>query len=434
MKTTTRVMLLSFLVWSNQASGAAPDWLRSLVSTTLPSYPPKTDAVVLLDESVITVKDSGDVRINRRLATRILRPEGKVFGLSRVSFDSDTRLTFLKAWSFPKGQPEYEMKEKEAIETGYSGDSLYSDVRQKILSLPGADPGSVVGYEYEQRDRPFLLQYEWNFQRRVPVRKARLVLQLPAGWEFKSVWRNSAAQQPAASGNQWTWELQNIAPVEIEDFMPALPAVAGQMDLTYFAKGSDSAKSHANWRDVAAWYSSLSAPRLAITPEISRKTSELVAGAGTPWKKIEALAAFVQRQIRYVAIPIGIGSHQPHAASEVLLNRYGDCKDKATLLKAMLKHVGIDSYYLLVNSERGSVNPEFASVLNFNHVILAIRRPADMNEPVFAKIKHPEMGDLLIFDPTDPLTPLGLLPDPEQSAHGLLVRGDGGELVQLPLH
>src|SRR5205085_7539427 len=182
-------------------------------------------------------------------------------------------------------------------------------------------------------------------------------------------------------------------------------AVAGQMALTYLAKGPDTVKSHTNWRDVGAWYGSLAAPRLAMTPDIARKTAELVAGASTPGSKIEALAAFVQRQIRYVAIPIGIGSHQPHAAADVLSNRYGDCKDKATLLKAMLKQVGIDSYYLLVHSERGSVNPEFASVLNFNHVILAIREPAGMEGALFARVNHPSLGNLVVFDPTDSLTP-----------------------------
>ena len=202
-------------------------------------------------------------------------------------------------------------------------------MRHKILSVPAVDPGSVAGFEYEQRDRPFLLQHVWDFQQSIPVRKARLILQLPAGWEFKSVWRNIAAKQPVAAGNQWTWELENVPAVELENSMPAWRAVAAQMALTYLARGPDAGKSHANWRDVGAWYGPLAATRLAMTPEVARKTAEVVAGAPTQWKKIEALAGFVQRQIRYVAIPIGIGSHQPHAAAEVLTNRYGDCKDKA---------------------------------------------------------------------------------------------------------
>ena len=79
------------------------------------------------------------------------------------------------------GQPEYELQEKDAVETGSSGDALYSDVRRKILAISPADPGTIVGFEYEQRQRPFLFQHLWDFQRDIPVRKARLTLQLPPG-------------------------------------------------------------------------------------------------------------------------------------------------------------------------------------------------------------------------------------------------------------
>ncbi|HTP35177.1 MAG TPA: DUF3857 domain-containing transglutaminase family protein [Candidatus Acidoferrales bacterium] len=426
-------ILTAALLASSSARAAAPDWLRALVSAPLPSYPAKTDAVILLDERVISVKENGDIKTNRRVAFKILRREGSQYGRFSVAYDPDTRLTFLRAWCFPAGQAEYEVKEKDAVETGLSRESLYSDVRRKILSVPATDPGSIAGFEYEQRNRPFLPQYEWDFQQRIPVRKARLVLQLPTGWEFKPVWRNFTAKEPVAAANQWSWELDNLPGIEPEDLMPAWRAVASQMGLSYFAKDPSVVKNQANWRDVGAWYGSLAAPRLSATPSLASITSQVVAGATTPWKRLEALSAFVQKEIRYVAIPIGIGSHQPHAAADVLANRYGDCKDKVTLLKAMLKQVGIESYYLLVDSERGAVNPDFASVLNFDHVVLAIRRPAG-DEAVFALVQHPVLGDLVVFDPTDDLTPLGTLPDSEQGAYGLLVREDGGELLRLPVH
>jgi hypothetical protein len=427
-RSTGPLLLLSLTA---TATAAAPDWLRAVVSAPAGTYSDKTSAVVLLDERTITVKDNGEIKTNRRLAVKVLRPEGKQYAVFGTAFDPDTRLAFLKAWSFPPGQPEYEIKEKEAVESSYTADALYSEVRRKVLTPPAAGPGTVAGYEYEQRGRPFLLQHIWDFQQRIPVRKARLILQLPPGWEFQSVWRNFPGKPPSQAGNQWTWELDNVAPVETEPLMPAWSAVAGHLALTYLSAGQ-AGKSHASWRDVAAWYSSLAAPRLTATPDLALKTAEVIASSPTQWKKIEVLAAFVQQQIRYVAIPIGIGSHQPHAASQILANRYGDCKDKATLLKAMLRQAGIDSFYVLVNSERGSVNPEFASVLNFDHVILAIRLPPDKEGVLYATFKHPVVGDLIAFDPTDALTPLGMLPAPEQAAHGLLVLDDGGDLIQLP--
>ena len=61
---------------------------------------------------------------------------------------------------------------------------------------------------------------------------------------------------------------------------------------------------------------------------------------------MKILANYMQRNIRYVAIEVGIGGFQPHPAADVFAHQYGDCKDKATLLSTMLKQIGIDSYYV----------------------------------------------------------------------------------------
>jgi len=88
---------------------------------------------------------------------------------------------------------------------------------------------------------------------------------------------------------------------------------------------------------MGIWYSTLTTGRRDPSPEIKQKVATLTASAATPLAKMQALAAFVQNDIRYVAILLGIGGIQPHPATDVFANRYGDCKDKATLLSSMLK-------------------------------------------------------------------------------------------------
>src|SRR5439155_11321636 len=87
--------------------------------------------------------------------------------------DDETRLTELKAWCLPAAGKDYEVKQKDAIETSAFNESLYQDTRYLILKIPAADPGNIVGYEYEQRRRPSILQDTWQFQHDVPVRRAR---------------------------------------------------------------------------------------------------------------------------------------------------------------------------------------------------------------------------------------------------------------------
>src|SRR5204862_5781783 len=132
--------------------------------------------------------------------------------------------------------------------------------------------------------------------------------------------------------------------------------------------------------------------------------------------KIQALAKFVQGEVRYVAIEIGIGGFRPHPAQDILRNRYGDCKDKATLLSALLREIGVESYYVLINSRRGVVLPEFPSAMVFDHVILAIRIPADVSrENMNSTLNHPQIGWQLFFDPTDSDVPFGYIPAQLQS-------------------
>ncbi len=141
----------------------------------------------------------------------------------------------------------------------------------------------------------------------------------------------------------------------------------------------------------------------------------------------------MQSDVRYVAIEIGIGGYQPHPATDIFRARYGDCKDKATLLSTMLHEVGIASDYVLIDTHRGNVTPGLSSP-HFNHAILAIELPAAIDASHYRSIVTSTSGTrFLIFDPTDPYTPVGDLRGDLQDSYALLMAGSGGELIHTPL-
>ncbi|MBZ5537003.1 MAG: DUF3857 domain-containing protein [Acidobacteriia bacterium] len=433
------VLCVLSLAWIGAAGisrAAAPEWLRTAARESLPNYPKETVAVLLLSEQMTTVRENGEIETLYRRAYKILRPEARErYGTFAVDFDKDTRLSNMKAWCLPATGNEFEVKEKDAVETGFS-EELYNDTHHKVLTIPAAVPGNVIGYEYVQRKRPYVLQDEWWFQRTIPVRRARFWLKLPAGWEFDSFWANFKGPDLRSNGeNQYVWELENIPAIEPEPGMPAWLALAGRLAVKYFPRDpSLREQNRASWESIGKWYAGLIASRRDATPEIKQKVSELITGKTNALDKMKVIASFLQRQIRYVAIEIGIGGYQPHTAGEVFTHHYGDCKDKVTLLSTMLHEIGIESYYVLVDTNRGIVLPEFPSAMSFNHVILAIRLPeAVTGEGLFASQNHPKIGRLLFFDPTDPYTPLGYLPSSLQKNYGLLIGPEGGELVGLPL-
>jgi hypothetical protein len=141
----------------------------------------------------------------------------------------------------------------------------------------------------------------------------------------------------------------------------------------------------------------------------------------------------MQRNIRYVGIEIGIGGYQPHSADDVFRNRYGDCKDKATLLRAMLESVGIHSTWVLVDTRRGFVDPKIPSI-DGNHAIAAIEIPVGYTNPVLQSVVTAKNGThYLIFDPTNAWIPIGQIPPYEQGGYGILSEGGQSQLIALPI-
>jgi transglutaminase-like putative cysteine protease len=426
------------VVWppSYVQADTAPEWLRTAAQGNLPKYPEDTVAVTLLSEQQTTVKDNGDIETRYRRAYKLLRPEAREhYGSIVVRFDNETKLSFLKAWTITSSGQQMELKEKDAVESGMTSYDLYSDTRVKVLKFPEANPGSVVGYEYVQRHRPFVFEDNWVFQENIPTKRSRFSLQIPAGWEFTNHWANYPEQKPQSSANnQYVWEVNDVPGVEVEPRMPPMLAVVSRMEIKYFPSDSKlRGKTTGTWNDLGVWYTALTSGSREATPEIKQKVAELTAGISDPVAKMKALTSYVQRQVRYVAIEIGIGGYQPHPAAAVFTHQYGDCKDKATLLSAMLHEIGIESYYVLIDARRGIVNPEFPSTL-FNHVILAIRLPENLMESsFFAVTDNPKLGRLLFFDPTNEYVTLGYLPSYLQDNFGLVVSADGGTMISLPL-
>jgi transglutaminase-like putative cysteine protease len=418
-------------------AGDAPRWMHSLVNAPLPTHDDKTDAVLLYSEYILTIQPNGKIKGLERGAYKILRVGGKKYGLVLADFDADTRVTAMHGWCIPAQGKDYEVKEKDAIEAalGVENGELVTDVRSKILQIPAADIGNIVGYEVEQELRPYVLQDDWVFQRPIPTAEARYTLQLPAGWEYKVAWVNHAEVAPAATGNnQWQWVIKDIPAVKAENQMPPWRGLAEKMVVSIVPAGGAGNRGFQNWNDMGNWQDGLARGRRDVSPEIKQKVAVLTASATSPLEKIRAVAGFTQREIRYVAIELGIGGYQPHAAKDIFTHRYGDCKDKATLVSAMLAELGVQSYYVIINSERGAVTATMPPQIGiFDHAILAIKLPEGVSDPsLVAFVEHPKLGKLLIFDPTDEMTPFGQLRGALQANYGLFVTPAGGDLLELP--
>lgn len=420
---------------SSHARVNIPDWVREAAATKLGQFPPETNAVILLDQTNYTVTTPGEFIEHSRSVLKVLRPDGRRYGNPAVSFRKDEKIQSLHAWSIDATGNEYELKDKDFDEKSSSGYLLYSDYMRRSAQAPGLDPGTVVAFEYEIKRHEWINELGWLYQSEFPVVQSVLSVELPAGWEYRDSWSAGSPVKPTQTGpNRWEWRLRNVPGIadEREPMMPPFFALAERMSVAYFGPGTK-APTSASWAQVGNWYSELVSSRTASNSEIAAKVAELIAGKPAFGDKLTALTQFMQAEIRYVAIEIGIGGAQPHPATDVFHFRYGDCKDKVTLLKAMLQVASIRSYYLLIDTDRGFINPAVPSSWA-NHAIIAIELPDEIKTADYPSVVTVKSGKrYIIFDPTDEYTPVGSLRSQLQSSYALLVTDSAGELIRTPL-
>jgi len=214
-------------------------------------------------------------------------------------------------------------------------------------------------------------------------------------------------------------------------------ALAPRIAISYFPPAdtqSANFRTFSNWAEVSYWLSQLHDPQSTPNEALAEKTRQLTASANTELEKIRAVGAFVQ-SIRYISIDIGVsrgGGMRPHPATEVFAKSYGDCKDKANLMRAMLKVLNITAYPVgIYSGDPDYVREEWASPHQFNHCIIAVKVSDDTQAATV--ITHPKLGRLLIFDATDEDMPVGDLPEDEQGSFALIVAGDAGSLMRMPV-
>lgn len=434
------VLLLALQGLSAYAKDQVPDWVRAAAAQPAPSVPSNTDAVVLLEETEYAVAPDGTLTEHHRKVVRVLRPQGRRFGEMYAQYNSIAKLRYLHLWGIGADGREYAVKDNELNEVGTgAGFELYSDGRARGGKVPGMDVGAIAAMEYEQQVRPYENDIIWIPGEDIPVVRERMTLVLPPGYTYRASWKGQPkAQAVDAEHGRMLWEVNNQAALAPPDPVPLAPNAISQaprMDIFY--QGPNVAGSYGamtgDWQSVGEWYERLSKDRNKPDPAITAKAQELVSGKSGFRDRTEAIASFVQRDIRYVAIEIGVGGNQPHPAADIFRSRYGDCKDKATLLSAMLGAVGIRSTWVMVDTRRGMVSSTAPSLVG-NHMIAAIELPPDYKpDRLYSTVTAKSGKHFLLFDPTWEKTPFGQLEHELQGGDALLVDGAQSESIRLPV-
>jgi hypothetical protein len=432
------LVLACCLASSAQAADDAPPWLRQATTQIVPPQDKGVPAVVLLSEQSIRVEDNGRVTTLERGAIKILKNEGKDEASTAVVYLKDTgKVKDFRAWLIrPSGDVKKYGKDQ-ILDVSAAQNDVYDEVRAKVVSAESdAEPGAIFGYEWTTEDRSVFTQFDWVFQEQLPTQLSRFTITLPEGWRAEGVMFNRPKIAPQVNGSSYTWELRDLPYITWEPSAPAFTNIAPRLAVSYFPAGgakSEVGPSFDSWSAVSKWLTSLSEGQAALDDALAGKARQLTANSKTEMEKIQAIGRFAQ-SINYISIQTGIGrggGYRPHSAIEVFAKAYGDCKDKANLMRAMLRAINITSYLVCIYSgDPTYVREDWPSPQQFNHCIIAVKVSDETQAATI--VKHPTIGRLLIFDPTDDTTPVGDLPDHEQGSFALIIAGEDGALLRMP--
>jgi tetratricopeptide (TPR) repeat protein/transglutaminase-like putative cysteine protease len=252
---------------------------------------------------------------------------------------------------------------------------LYYDARAHIVSFPNLAPGDVLELSYRLDDTAndnLLSDYfgdVQSVQAEMPKAHFDYVLSAPKG---RTLYSNeptvalSRKDEPQPDGSRLTrWSAANVAKIVPEPSMPGRSEVAAQLHVSTYK----------DWDAVGRYYWGLIRDELTPTDEIKAALKEILAGVDASDDKavIRAVYGFVVSKTRYVGLEFGIHGFKPYKVDKVLARRFGDCKDKASLMHALLEAAGVDSRLVLLRMRRlGRIDPVPASLAIFDHAILYV--------------------------------------------------------------
>ena len=388
---------------------APPDDAWKNIQPVDPRDYPQSDAVMLSRHESFLIDDTSEISEDEETFVQILKPGGKRFGDFEFTFTPPNEDMTFSACEVRRADGQIETLDPDDIhESTGNAPEGYNAPNQKMFSLPHAEPGSILHVHWQRVSKRFQVPHAFEevaLNAEIPVLALKIEMSVPEKSAFHFKFCHQAATDPVIAkttyGLTYTWQYQNIPASPQEPLGPS-----GESPVLV-------ASTFPDWAAFADWYRRLIRESDTVTPEIAAQARALTKDAGTDEEKIAVVTQFVTN-FRYVAIPLGVNSFRPHSAANILKSRYGDCKDKANLLNALLTSLGYKTSLVLVPrfAQAYADLPGFA----FNHAISQVQ----LN------------GQVLWIDSTDDVCRIGLLPPGDPGRKVLVVNDPTNTLAELP--
>jgi hypothetical protein len=434
LEATLRIAVCAWVILlATAATARMPEWLKPHWA---PAATPGTSAhsvEELLRTGVVRFVAADRVVKTYRGALRVMDDHGRAQARCELMINPELeKIVHASAWIISAdGRKAERFATHHFVDTPLSiGRQFW--LQQRVIRFAAGDrlaAGGVLAWEFQVESRAQVADVHWSFDSDVPSRLNVFEISSFSGTapEWFATSDRVGAPEPTTVPGGLRWKRGAVLPSR----EPLPDAFLAEPQLVFVR----SPAGPRTWAEFARQAADIIAPRIALTPEIASHARALTSGHTSRWERIRALARFVQRDVTYLAVAVDkdyFAGYRPHFAVDVLKHRYGDCKDKVALLSALLRAIDEPCHPMLVAAGNPTlVRAEWPASV-FNHVIVAL--PADDAVPAsWPVVDGGSLGRLVLFDPTDPHTPLGLLPVADQAGYGLLASAQTNGVIKLPV-
>jgi transglutaminase-like putative cysteine protease len=373
------------------------------------SYP-DAGIIYILDEDIVQLFEDGRCKETLHVVFKILKDRGKDNGNIEIGYNSRTETaSIIYARTItPEGKIIPLNENAIKVVTPFTNYPSYSDYKELTFSMPGVTVGSIIDYKIvKEQQKPEIegkFSDEFYFQTYDPTYLCRYKVITPRDTDLKYLVLNplpgiQSSPNIIHDGNKkiYLWEYKNIPQIIKEKSMPPTDEVAFRILVTTMN----------SWEEFSHWWRKKIEEKTEPDEAIKRKVAELTKDLSISREKMEAIFDYVKGEIRYVFIDLGKSGYEPENAKKVFENKYGDCKDKSTLLISMLRVAGIPAYYVLIpTSSVGNLIKDFPYPFQFNHCIVSTEKEGKYNffDPVAKNYRFNYLPDsdrnrdVLIFD------------------------------------
>jgi transglutaminase-like putative cysteine protease/tetratricopeptide (TPR) repeat protein len=349
-----------------------PAQLASVARRTPPAE--KSNVVSLADVSIERILASGQSILHAQQVFYIANDRGaRDYGVRSIQYSHATQeLTTLAARVYKADGRILDANDQGENSVADLNVAMYYDTRSHSFRFPTLEKGDVIYLEYRISPNSDVNPYGnyfgalIAFQNGLPQRLRRYVLIAGSDRKLNVVEQRMPVHAAVARSDGqivYRWDAANLPPLTFESRGPSLTELAPYVSISTFE----------DWNQLGRWYARIIAPQFTLDGELRDALTRITANADTEAEKIHAIHEFVLRNTHYVAMEFGIYSYKPYPVSQVFARRFGDCKDKASLMIALMRAAGVDADLALVRTRKmGDVSDRATNLAIFNHAVAYI--------------------------------------------------------------